>query len=135
MTHARLPAALAVAALVLAGGGAALEPLTLTIRNGAGEDLRCEAVLAHFMSETLARIAPGRSLVVTLRRDSGGVLLLAPREGRHVPLENILCGSETAWAASKSDLPLTTVRAGSGSHYQVRCALADSRVACRVAEE
>lgn len=121
----------------LAGGEApaALAPVTLTIRNDSPETLRCAAVLAHFMSETLGAIGPGDHLAVTLRRDAAtGALALAPRAGRDVPLENILCGRDTAWTASKGEMPLSALRAGPAGRYEAHCDLSERRVICSVAD-
>lgn len=119
----------------LAGGEAPapLKPVTLTIRNDSPETLRCAAVLAHFMSETLGAIGPGDHLAVTLRRDAAtGALALAPRAGRDVPLENILCGRDTAWTASKGDMPLSAVRGVAATRFEAHCDLSDGRVICAV---
>lgn len=121
----------------LAGGdeAATSDALTLTIRNDGADTLRCAAVLAHFMSETLGAIAPGDRLTVMLRRDpANGTLALGPREDRDVPLENILCGRDADWTASKGDLPLSAVRTGAAARLEARCGLSDGRVVCAVAD-
>lgn len=123
------------AATALAGGDepGAMRPVGLTIRNDSAETLRCTALLAHFMSEDLGRLAPGASLTVALRRDAArGILALAPREGRDVPLENLLCGRDAAWTQSTGELPLAAARSGAAGRFAGRCRLTGGRVACLV---
>jgi hypothetical protein len=111
----------------------AMTPVDLTIRNESAEVLRCTALLAHFMSEDLGRLAPGASLTVALRHDrASGALALAPREGRDVPLENLLCGRDSDWTQSTGEMPLTAARSGAAERFAARCGLAEGRVKCRV---
>ncbi|MEX2629659.1 MAG: hypothetical protein WD341_06940 [Tistlia sp.] len=128
-------ALLAVALSACAGGEppAAMAPLRLTIGNDTDQSLRCTAVLAHFMSQDLGVVAPGARLSVPLRRDfASGALALAPREGRDVPLENLLCGLTGDWTGSRGELPLGALRADPAASFAARCGLAAGRVACRV---
>lgn len=110
-----------------------LEPVGFTLRNDSAEVLRCMAVEAHFMSAAIGTLAAGESIDLTLRRDAAsGTLALAPRDGRDVPLENILCGRDEAWTESKGEVPLVPIRAGNAERFAGRCGVANGRVHCVV---
>lgn len=125
---------LATAALpTIAAGPGVMTAITLVIGNGADASLRCNAVLAHFMSEELGTIEPGGEREIALRREpESGLLALSPREGRDVPLENIQCGLAGDWSASARELPLTLLRDEPAQDFRAGCRLSDGRVACAV---
>jgi len=72
--------------------GAVAVPLSL--RNGTGGDIRCQAALAHWYSVDLGGVAAGGTLGVTLWHDpeTGRLNLLNPSQNR-MPVEAIWCGT------------------------------------------
>ncbi|MHA1600324.1 MAG: hypothetical protein ACTSW2_05820 [Alphaproteobacteria bacterium] len=109
-------------------------PVSLRIENGSeNAGLRCQLVLAHFMTRDLAPAAPGRVIEIDLLRNlATGALWFAGAEGRLVPVENVLCGTGDDWAASRNDINLTPLRDGSTPHLQIICA-ERSGLSCTVA--
>ena len=87
-------------------------PLTATIRNDpAGEPLRCVMVMAHFVTVDLEAIAPGEEISIALARDAGTrTLIVTAADGRQMVLETVLCGATSAWAETRSAVPLMPLR-------------------------
>lgn len=103
----------------------------LRIENGGAGPIRCQAILAHFVTRSLPAIPGGGAHHVTLLRDRGtGSLSYGAHGGRAMMLENILCGDDGAWTASARDLPLQRLRSVPSSRFTYRCALEAGRMAC-----
>lgn len=84
--------------------------------------LRCQLVLAHFMTRDLAPTAPGQALEIDLLRETAsGTLLRSDLDGRLVPVENVLCGADDDWMATRNDVDLTGLRAGSLRRLRIVC--------------
>ena len=95
-----------------------LAPVDLTIRNDTGSPLRCTVVLAHFVTRALEPIPPSGELALALERHAAsGTLAFGWHDGAPMLVENILCGSDGDWDATRTDLPLTPIRAGTGDAF------------------
>lgn len=106
-------------------------PVILTIENAtAGPAVRCQLVLAHFVTHDLAPIPEGNTTAIDLRRDADGTLLFQGG-GRSMAVENILCGLDDNWTASRNDLDLRTLRDGTLPALRVTCSTANT-MTCRV---
>lgn len=99
-------------------------PIVLEIANEtASYVLRCQLVLAHFMTRDLKAAAPGKTLEVDLLREGAtGTLLRSDLDGRLVPVENVFCGADVDWVATRNDLDLTRLRAGDLRRLRIVCA-------------
>jgi hypothetical protein len=97
--------------------------VVLRIGNGTvSAGLRCQAVLAHFMTRDLAPFAPGGELTIPLQRETAtGALLAVGPGGRLIPVENVLCGLDRDWVATRNDLDLTRLREGSTQQLRIVC--------------
>ena len=129
----RVRALFLAATLCLSVGPAVADtqPVQLRIENATGEAIRCVAILAHFVTRTLAPIADGEIREVTLGRDpSDGSLSYGSHDGDPMLLENLLCGAVSDWAASSRDLPILKLRADEALLFDVRCALDRRKLAC-----
>ncbi len=88
------------------------ESVSLEVLNGADSGLRCQLVLAHFVTQDIAPISPGDGTVIALDRDADeGTLIFRHAGGRSMALENILCGLAGDWQATRVDLDLADLRA------------------------
>ena len=125
----RLAVAIGLLGFVIASQGSVAHgeeraPVVLKIANGTENAvLRCQLVLAHFMTGELAPAAPGRVIDIDLQRDAATSTLLYIGPGnRLIAVENVLCGADGDWAATRNDLDLTSLREGSTWTLQVICA-------------
>ncbi len=110
------PLLAALLAAVLAGplsAAPAGEPVRLEIANAkAAALLRCQLVLAHFVTLAPAPIGPAGRVAFELRRDPDGSLFYPHAEGPPMALENVLCGLDEDWTATRNDLDLRPLRGG-----------------------
>lgn len=121
--------ALVAAALSLGGAGrgsgegyvvapTGFAPVAVTFRNAAAGELRCVVVLAHFITRTLDPIPPGGAITLSIERHApSGTLAYGRHDDAPMLVENILCGSDRDWDATRTDLPLTPIRAGAGDSF------------------
>ena len=92
----------------------------LEIHNNAGSPLRCQLVLAHFVTQDIAPILPGGELIIALDRDMDqGALIFRHTGGRSMAIENILCGHSGAWSETRIDLDLTGLRSGKTTELRI----------------
>ncbi len=95
-------------------------PVRLEIFNGAESRLRCQLVLAHFVTQDIAPISPGDETVIELDRDADkGTLIFLHEGGPSMALENILCGLSGAWRETRADLDLAGLRAGETAELRI----------------
>jgi hypothetical protein len=106
------------------------------IVNGAESDvLRCQLVLAHFMTRDLPAVAPGREVEVGLWWEAAtGTLFHGDAGGRKTAVENLLCGADRDWTATRNDMDLTRLREGGVGHLRIVCR-ERSGLLCTVAGE
>jgi hypothetical protein len=121
------PAMLMVVATALAlpvpAARAATEPVRLEIANAkSGSLVRCQLVLAHFVTLAPDKIGPDRHATIELQRDVQAGTLFYPREdGRPMALENVFCGLDDDWVATRNDLDLRRLRGGDGNRLLIVC--------------
>lgn len=119
-----LAALFSAAPIGASGPGAGAEPVTLEIANGAPDsELRCQLVLAHFVTADAATVRAGGTARVELLRQTGGGTLLVPRGAGQEPMavENVICGLDGDWAATRNDVVLARLRDGSRDRLLVVC--------------
>jgi len=92
----------------------------LEIFNGAESRLRCQLVLAHFVTQDIPPIPPGNKFVIALERDvDEGTLIFRHAGGQSMAIENVLCGLMGAWRETRADLDLTDLRAGETAELRI----------------
>jgi hypothetical protein len=98
-------------------------PVVLKIVNNINDAvLRCQLVLAHFMTGDLAPAAPGRVIEIGLLREAAtSTLVYLGPGGRLVAVENVLCGADDDWMATRNDINLMPLRAGGTQQLQIAC--------------
>lgn len=103
---------------------AGAESVALAIVNEGQAPLRCQLLLAHWMSESLAPLAPGAETRLTLGRDAAGQLFLERAgEARPFHLEALVCGADLGTA--RRHLDLSALRRGEAAGLVARCDPAD----------
>lgn len=110
-------------ALPVPAARAATEPVRLEIANAkSGSLVRCQLVLAHFVTLAPDKIGPDHHATIELQRDVQAGTLFYPREdGRPMALENVFCGLDDDWAATRNDLDLRRLRGGEGNRLLIVC--------------
>jgi hypothetical protein len=104
--------------------------VTLSIKNSGTQPLRCLIVFGHWVTTDVGPIAPGTTATVAMTRGpQPGALHVARFDGRQMMIENIVCGAVKDWSDSLEQLPLTSVRDGAGSAYDIACR-AKTRLTC-----
>jgi hypothetical protein len=121
-------------------GGAAAEdygvtrPVTVQITNATSKAaLRCQLILAHFVTYEADALAKGQETTLELLRgDQDGTLIFSGKDGRQMALENLLCGFDDDWDGSQKDLNLAQLRGGTSNRLEIICSGAD-RLTCQAA--
>ncbi len=122
-------------------GGAAAEdygvtrPVSVQITNATSKAaLRCQLILAHFVTYEADALAKGQEATLELLRgDQDGTLIFSGRDGRQMALENLLCGFDDDWGGTQNDLNLAQLRDGTSNRLQIICSGAD-RLTCQAAQ-
>ena len=101
-------------------------PVRLDIRNDAADAvLRCQVVLAHFVTLADRRLAPGETRELDLQRAApSGALFVPGEDGRLMAVENIYCGLDERWDGTRVALDLTPLREPARQRLGVACAAA-----------
>ena len=120
---AALLATASILDLPVSAAAPASEPVRLEIANVKSPSvLRCQLVLAHFVTLALERIGPESRAIIQLQRDMQAGTLFYPRaDGRPMALENVFCGLDDDWQANRVDLDLQPLRGGEGELLLIVC--------------
>jgi hypothetical protein len=106
------------------------DSITLRIANVGTEPLRCVVLFGHWVSLDAGVIAVGASQsVAMMRRASDGSLYVARSDGRPMMIENVVCGTVSAWAETLGQIPLLAVRTSRGGVLSTPCKVGE-RVIC-----
>ncbi len=105
-------------------------PVSLTLANAGAEPLRCLVIYGHWVTGDLPVIAPGGSAAVTVQREPASRAVFVPRDpdGRRMMLEEILCGANADWQASRTHIDIEAVKLGEGASYALSCEGGDTIV-------
>ena len=98
-------------------------PVRLRLSNEAvNMTVRCQIVLAHFVTLADYRIVPGASRELELQREeSSGALIVSRDDGRPMAIESIYCGLDGRWDETRADLPLNGLRDRARDHVDMIC--------------
>ena len=122
---------LMIHALASCGHGGDPGAVRLTVENASGTDIRCVAMLAHFVTADLPVIASGATHHLVFKRLRGGGLAFGAHDGEPLMIENLLCGTDSAWSASVQDLPLLALRSDEHKSLSFRCVSDGNRLDCK----
>jgi len=121
-----------VLALALSTGMArAADPaVALSIRNDGPVALRCMILFGHWITQDVGPILPWASANVSMWRGQPAGALYIPRfDGRKMMIENLVCGSDAAWAETYDQIPLLPLRDSAAGGFRTACRPA-GRIAC-----
>jgi len=97
----------ALAGLVAVPAAAATQSFDVTINNTGDTVLACDASIAHWYSNALGDVAPGKTLVFTLRADAeNGTVFLRNTVGDDMPVQRLWCGLKGQSWATRSEIAL-----------------------------
>lgn len=129
----RFAAALLLASLLSTGAAHAADPaVDLSIRNDGPAALRCMILFGHWITRDVGPIAPGGSAQVAMWRGQPPGALYIPRfDGRKMMIENLICGSDAAWAETYDQVPIATLRDSAAAAFRTACKpAATGKIAC-----
>jgi hypothetical protein len=138
----RYVAALLLASLLTIGAmptrAQAADPaVDLSIRNDGPAALRCMILFGHWITQDVGPIAPGGSARVAMWRGQPPGALYIPRfDGRKMMIENLICGSDAAWAETYDQIPIATLRDSTAAGFRTSCKPASGptgKIACSAA--
>ncbi len=85
--------------------------------------LRCQLVLAHFVTVALEPIPSGQTMVLELlQKPEDRTLLYKRDDGPLMAVENILCGLDDDWAATRENVNLAILRGDGVPAMRIVCA-------------
>ena len=115
MRGAFIGPAIIVLLAALGAAAATAGPLELRIRNDTTAPLRCVLVLAHWYSEELEPVAPGK--IGSLPLESGlpdGMIVRRNDLGRAMAVEGLYCLTGKPGAAERATVPIEALRKATG---------------------
>jgi hypothetical protein len=120
---ATLALSLAMAACSAAGETASDAPVALTIVNKGSSPIHCMINFGHWVTQDLGLIGKDGSTTVQFHRQAADGALYIPRADgqRLMMIENILCSAPDDSAASRGQVPLLPIQAGSSQRYVSAC--------------
>lgn len=101
--------------------------IRIALANVTDGDIRCVAVLAHFVTVDLPVIPTGDTYRFTLFDTADGGLAMAHHDMGPMMLENLICGMHEDWSRSVGNTDLAAV---SGRDRQFKCSADGDRLAC-----
>lgn len=106
----------------------------LIIENTAKQPIRCIAIVAHFLTKDIGRIAANgkKSIGFELYQDGG--LAQGSFKGKAVFIENLRCGADVNWTKTSADIPLDLLREDDVDTVNAHCTIAN-RVTCLMSKE
>ena len=126
-------AAILLALALSTGMARAADPaVALSIRNDGPVALRCMILFGHWITQDVGPIPPGASAQVAMWRGQPAGALYIPRfDGRKMMIENLICGSDAAWAETYDQIPIASLRAGAAARFATSCKPAATvKIAC-----
>jgi len=126
----RLAIILASLSILATFTAAAEERVAVVLKNAGTTPLRCQLMLAHWMTGEIRHLGSGESLTLALARDTAGQLFITrPGEARPFHVETLLCGREEGFGRGEA-LDLSALRSGRSRSLAFACA-AEERPLCR----
>ncbi len=106
------------------------DEVSIEVANESGQLLRCQFLLAHWMTSAALVLEPGDSARLILGRAADGALFQRKAgEARPFPVESLLCGADQDFGSSRQDLDLSPLRRRQSDALAVRCS-GDAVLSC-----
>jgi hypothetical protein len=121
----------ALAGLVAVPASAATQSFDVTINNTGDAVLACDASIAHWYSNALGDIPPGKTLRFTLRADAAkGTVFLRNTVGDDMPVQRLWCGLKGRSWATRAEILLDRRIGVTPSPISLDCAGKGNGTAC-----
>ena len=109
-------------------------PLRILISNQHENDaVRCQLVLAHFVTYDLNRIEPGNEISISVVLSPIDSTLFYNHSGKLMAIEDLFCGLHSDWSITRQELSLTPLQDRESASLSFRCTV-DSGFLCTVIE-
>jgi hypothetical protein len=99
-------------------------PVYVSITNfHASESIRCQFVLAHFVTYDPPSLLPGETLVVpiTLEQDNSELLLVI--HDKPMAIEDLFCALDSAWSDTRLELSLAPLQSSTTANLTFSCGI------------
>ena len=99
-------------------------PIYVSITNfHASESVRCQFVLAHFVTYDPPILLPGETLVtsITIGQDNSTLFLL--HSGKAMAVEDLFCALDSAWSDTRMELSLAALQTNTTPHLVFSCGI------------
>ena len=99
-------------------------PVYVTISNfHVSESVRCQFVLAHFVTYDPPIILSGQTLVVPITIEQDNFTLFLVDSGKPMAIEDLFCALNSAWSDTRLELSLTPLQSTTTTHLEFSCGI------------
>ena len=117
--------------VIVRKGTEGLDMVPLTISNAGNEGLSCNADFAHWYSEGIATVEPGKSARLDLWFDpKTGTFTILNDKRENLPVERLWCGLSARAYATRAQIALDRADATKGERT-VSCVMGQDSLDCR----
>lgn len=121
----------ALLGLVAVPAAAVTQSFDVSISNTGETVLACDSTIAHWFSSALGEIAPGETLVFTLRADpQDGTVFLRNTAGDDMPVQRVWCGLKGKSWATRAEIPLARRSGEMPAPVTLNCASTPTGTTC-----
>lgn len=101
-----------------------LNPIYVSITNfHASESVRCQFVLAHFVTYDPPILLPGETLVTSITRGQDNSTLFLVYSGKAMAVEDLFCALDSAWSETRVELSLAALQTTTTPHLAFSCGI------------
>jgi hypothetical protein len=99
-------------------------PIYVSITNfHASESVRCQFVLAHFVTYDPPILLPGETLVTSITRGQDDSTLFLVQSGKAMAVEDLFCALDSAWSDTRMELSLAALQTNTTPHLVFSCGI------------
>ena len=99
-------------------------PAYVSITNfHASESVRCQFVLAHFVTYDPPVLLSGETLVVPITLEQDNSILFLVDSGKPMAIEDLFCALNSAWSDTRLELSLTPLQSATTAHLVFSCGI------------
>ena len=95
-------------------------------------EIRCQLILAHFVTYDFRKVGPGQSLDFSIILRAPDRTLFFIHAKRTMAIENLLCGLDTNWSITKTELPLAFFKTTNKQSLVFECVF-NTTFSCNIA--
>ena len=99
-------------------------PAYVSITNfHASESVRCQFVLAHFVTYDPPVLLSGETLFVPITLEQDNSTLFLVESGKPMAIEDLFCALNSAWSDTRLELSLTPLQSTTTTHLEFSCGI------------